>query len=683
VLGAPSADLPRCCAIVPVYNGLSDLKLCIASLIRQLEPERIRAIVIDDASPDPAVGEFLAQLEQPAGSQLTILRNKRNLGFIGTVNRAFSLLEPDEDAIIVNADTILPHRAILRLARHCHATPGIASVTPMSNKATILSFPSPAAQNAPLVGLTTAEIDFAFHGAADELGSSPVEVPTGIGFCMYMRRRALDEVGPFSTEWGRGYCEEVDWCLSARDLGWRHLVATDTFVMHEGSVSFGNERLKLIGDNHLRLEQLYPEYLGEIGAFAASDPLAELRIGAFARLVAKRVRLLTIEFTHGLGGGTQRYIESLDKLARGPHHEMAVITPFADGGDRLRLILGDATNAPLDFPADYLLTLLVALERCGVRLTLHVNSRLSFSRSALDVISSGRWPYIVTLHDFQWYCPRVTLTDLRHFYCGEPPASVCQDCVRGPGLFDFGDQNALIDENMFGWLSYNRQFLEGASRIIAPSMDTADRYRQRFGLTEIAVMTHPDLAVGRAGRRFATRERVGDSLRIVVVGAIVSHKGYSLLLRLAERAARAQTGLLITIVGDTIDNARISRVGNVRVVGRYQPDELGARIRDYEPDFVFLASVWPETFSYVLSEVLLIGYPVVAFDFGAPAERIRAHGGGLLIPPTNDPDVLLVALYAARDRLQTVAPYRPSPPYRPTLESYLGLEADSVGERAP
>lgn len=44
-----------------------------------------------------------------------------------------------------------------------------------------------------------------------------------------------------------------------------------------------------------------------------------------------------------------------------------------------------------------------------------------------------------------------------------------------------------------------------------------------------------------------------------------------------------------------------------------------------------IPSIWPETFSYTTSEAILLGYPVVCFDLGAPAERIRAFDCGMVV----------------------------------------------------
>jgi glycosyltransferase involved in cell wall biosynthesis len=44
-----------------------------------------------------------------------------------------------------------------------------------------------------------------------------------------------------------------------------------------------------------------------------------------------------------------------------------------------------------------------------------------------------------------------------------------------------------------------------------------------------------------------------------------------------------------------------------------------------------IPSIWPETFSYTTSEAILLGYPVVCFDLGAPACRVRTYDCGMVV----------------------------------------------------
>ncbi|WP_375407955.1 glycosyltransferase [uncultured Methylobacterium sp.] len=668
---------PPVCAIVPVYNGLSDLRLCLASLIPQLRDGRLRAIVIDDGSPDPEVGRYLSDLDAKRHPGLTILTNAANSGFIATVNRCLTLLEAGEDVLLLNADTIVPPGVVEKLANHAHGQPGIATVTPMSNNATILSFPRTTERNGPALGLDVAVIDDAFASEA----RAPAIIPTGVGFCMYINRLALDEVGLLSPEWGRGYCEEVDWCLTARDLGWVHLAATDTFVIHEGSVSFTTkERLAILATNHVRLEALYPEYMDEVRAFERADPFADLRIGVLSRLLRGRFRHLTLHVTHGWGGGTRRYVEDLCALPRGTDQEIAVLSPAAKGSAGKPLTLAfDGAGLALTLDPGRVESMLAAIEAGGATIMIHVNSRLIFGSDFLTHLLSGARPYVVMLHDFQWYCPRVHLADRRMFYCGEPPVGVCQHCVSEDVGYDFGDQDELINSDLESWIGFNTGILKGATRLLAPSQDTADRYARRLGLDGIVVVPHPEPPT-RDALPIATREAAPRRpLRLAVVGAIGRHKGLDLLRRMVEHTARNRIPFFLTVIGYIPDDAFLESYGNAKVTGKYRPSELQDLLAEADPDFVFLPSVWPETYSYVLSEVWQAGHPVVAFDFGAPAERIRAVGGGVLIPPSRDTRAVLDSLMEARRELAAIRIPPAAERTAATLDAYYRQsEAGSV-----
>ena len=115
--------------IIPVYRDQALVRACIASVLASLAHNRARAelVVIDDASPEPALSSWLAA--QAAAGRFTLLRNHCNLGYIDTVNRALRL-RPAHDALLLNADTLVQGDWIDRLAAALYSAPDIASVTP-------------------------------------------------------------------------------------------------------------------------------------------------------------------------------------------------------------------------------------------------------------------------------------------------------------------------------------------------------------------------------------------------------------------------------------------------------------------------------------------------------------------------------------------------------------------------
>ena len=190
--------------VVPVYNAPDDVRACVASVLAHLRPDA-RLVLIDDASPDPDIGKYFASLAGRTNEQFVLLRNETNLGFTGTANRGMQLTRAD--VVLLNSDTIVS-RGWLDALLDCAATDAtIGTITPFSNNAEICSFPNFCADNPWPAGADPEDIRRALATAA--VPTYP-DLPTGVGFCMYVRRALLDAIGPFDLAFGKGYGEEND-----------------------------------------------------------------------------------------------------------------------------------------------------------------------------------------------------------------------------------------------------------------------------------------------------------------------------------------------------------------------------------------------------------------------------------------------------------------------------------------
>lgn len=259
--------------IVPVYGSLELVRRCLASLLDAPCTGPWHLTVIDDASPQPEVGRWLREfaLVHP---EVTVLANARNLGFVATVNLGMRLAGR-RDVVLLNSDTEVAHDWLDRLHRAAVSAPRVATVTPFSNNATICSYPRFCEDNPLPGGQSTAGLDRLF--AAANRGRT-LEIPTGVGFCMYIRRDCLDDVGEFDARtFGAGYGEENDFCMRASVRGWQHLHALDTFVFHAGGASFSERRHALQDTALAAINRLYPHYDEMVQVFVRSDPARPFR----------------------------------------------------------------------------------------------------------------------------------------------------------------------------------------------------------------------------------------------------------------------------------------------------------------------------------------------------------------------------------------------------------------------
>ncbi|MFC6742617.1 glycosyltransferase family 2 protein [Methylobacterium tardum] len=159
-------------------------------------------LAVNDRSPDPQLTAELADLARKGLFHL--VENEQNLGFVRSVNRALSLRQ-GRAVVLLNSDAQVFGDWLDRLVAHAEpdaepeaepadaARPRVGSVTPLSNNATICSYPRFNANNTMPLEIDRPDLD---RLAARINRGRAVPVPTGVGFCMYMTAEALDAVGP-------------------------------------------------------------------------------------------------------------------------------------------------------------------------------------------------------------------------------------------------------------------------------------------------------------------------------------------------------------------------------------------------------------------------------------------------------------------------------------------------------
>ena len=101
-------------------------------------PRGSRVIVVDDASPEPELAAALDRLA--AHRKITLIRHAENKGFPAAANAGLRACA-GRDVVLLNSDTLVPPGWLGRLRAAAYAAADIGTVTPLSNDATILSYP--------------------------------------------------------------------------------------------------------------------------------------------------------------------------------------------------------------------------------------------------------------------------------------------------------------------------------------------------------------------------------------------------------------------------------------------------------------------------------------------------------------------------------------------------------------
>lgn len=268
VASADTASAPTVDIVIPVHNEWHVLRPCLESVEAFTEYPKARILILDDGSDAFVRGRIEAWAGGPRSIPVQVRRNETALGFVKNANRGFRETSGDM-LVLLNSDTVVTPAWLTRLVNAALSDRRIACVMPMSNQCSFHSLDIPMGWNV-------------FQYSADlgrRMKRTCFDAVTVGGFCLLIRRQALDEVGHYDEIFGLGYGEESDWCMRARSLGWRVVGTEDTFVYHRGKVSFKNYKEETFRQGNYRtfMERWGQEYSAAISEYKRMDALRQVR----------------------------------------------------------------------------------------------------------------------------------------------------------------------------------------------------------------------------------------------------------------------------------------------------------------------------------------------------------------------------------------------------------------------
>ncbi|PEE40676.1 glycosyl transferase family 2 [Bacillus pseudomycoides] len=248
----------------------------------------------------------------------------------------------------------------------------------------------------------------------------------------------------------------------------------------------------------------------------------------------------------------------------------------------------------------------------------------------IDFIRYSGIDYIYFIHDFFCICPLVNLIKRNGSYCNnETDVNKCNACLSGGRETDIQT-----------WRKKFESFLSNAQKVIAPSNSTKEIVKKHFPDIVIDVQEHhlsPNIHY-TYNPEFASEKK----LNVAFVGNIQKNKGSYILYRLKMEIERRKLPFSIKVIGLTDRHKRrfVSPSGHFIVTGPYDNRQISNLLAKHKIAIVITSSICPETFSYTTNEVMFSGYPVIAFDMGAPAEQIKKYNGGWILKEISSRSVL-------------------------------------------
>jgi GT2 family glycosyltransferase len=210
---------------------------CLKSLFEQTQTLEIDVVVVDNDSRDGTVEEIQSQFPK-----IHLIGNNKNLGYSKAVNQGLKILNA-RYLVLLNPDAIVLNQALDRLVKFMDENSEVGICAPkVLNQDGTVQYQSRRGEPRPwnvfsyFLGLSKLfPKDPRFSGyLLTYLDDNTVnEVDAVSGSCMLIRNEVVTEIG-YLDERYFAYQEDTDYCIHARQAGWKVCYVPTAEVLHYG-----------------------------------------------------------------------------------------------------------------------------------------------------------------------------------------------------------------------------------------------------------------------------------------------------------------------------------------------------------------------------------------------------------------------------------------------------------------
>lgn len=612
----------NCDIIIPVYNAYDCLKPCIDSVIKWTKFKDNKLILINDKSTDKRVAKLLKKYSNEY-EFIEYLENEKNLGFVGTVNRGMKYSK--NDVVLLNSDTEVTKKWLEKMNKCAYSRKMVATVTPLSNNATLASVPNPFERNELPESMSLDEMaelveKCSYHDYP--------ELPTGHGFCLYIKRSVLEKVGYFDdVAFKKGYGEENDFCFRCLDFGYSHLLCDDTYIYHKESQSFSDAKLELMKNGEEVISKRYKNYKEKLQNWCASRAIEyigqniELNLGALEKRPNILYLIHDFKDAENNNGGTTLHVYDLIKNLRNKYN-FHVFT-FEDGIYKLysyykNNLAVTKFEGIIDFKKfgfyneQYKKILEKIIDTYKINL-IHIHHMKNHYFDIIDIIKQKKIYTIFSMHDYYSVCPNITKLYKNKVYCDKPTNEMCKNCLK----YTMDLNNNILDN----WHDCYKELFNNVDKIITPSENTKEEIKKTYDIS-CDVIEH--------GVDFKHKKSILDidnvkKYDVAFVGAIGIHKGRNIL---SDMILKGKLGKIRIHLFGIIDRFNKENSKHYINHGPYKRNELSKLLKENNIKLVCMFSICPETYSYTLTECIAAGVPVLGINLGAVGDRILKYDLG-------------------------------------------------------
>ncbi len=224
--------------IIVNWNTKDFLSQCLRSVYETIKQQTFEVIAVDNASTDGSV----VMLKEDFSS-VVVVKNHVNRGFGAASNQALRVMK-GRYALLLNTDTILTENAVHELFTFLESHSDVAMACGQllnadgSKQNSIAAFPSFLTL---LTNMSLLEYLFPKRFLSKRYShAGPVEIESGIGACLLVRKQAIDKVGMFDERYFF-FFEETDWAYQMRSAGWKIFHVPTALIYHFQGQSIGRD----------------------------------------------------------------------------------------------------------------------------------------------------------------------------------------------------------------------------------------------------------------------------------------------------------------------------------------------------------------------------------------------------------------------------------------------------------
>lgn len=635
--------------IIPIYNAYNDLQICVSSILKFTNMDKHRLILVNDASPDERISPYIKSLET---EYVLVVENENNLGFSGSINRGIEV-SANRDVILLNSDTIVTDNWVEKIIECAYSNASVATVTPLSNNATLCSVPEFLAENKLPEGYTLEEYANLIETVSMRLYP---RIPVANGFCMFIKREVIEKIGLFDMEtFQRGYGEENDFCYRAEQIGYHHVMCDNTYIYHTGTTSFvSDEKRKYIEAHQKILTERYPEQDHAVAVHCRDNPNEQIQenIKMWTELLKSRPNILYMihsDFREDASdhlGGTQLHVKDLMQIMRRDNNVYVVardldylnVTAYTkDKEFFFRFYVGHAPKYQVFRDENFAKLYGKILDVFHIDF-VHIHHTKNMTLEMYYQAEKRSIPIASTLHDYYTICPSVTMIDCNGKLCIGKKETRCRECQQVfTGVINTTDYISI-------WRNEYNKVLKRADILFTPSESAKGVLCTYYPQIEEKMFVIPHGMEQLKCMRYDKSEK----LHVAFLGGISKEKGSFVASKLVKNGPEDVAWHLFGVSGNNeLSNLKKS---NYIKTGAYKRDELPQLMSKYRIDLVCILPICSETFCFTLSEAIMCGIPVIATDIGALGDRVKDMECGWVVSAENSYNEVLDIINRIKDK---------------------------------